>query len=324
MMTNGEETIPLPYKSYGKESVLIKIGLWSSKAVRPASRTLLIAVAFTLFIFWQSGAEKDSLPSKPPIAVAQPAQQPAGTLASLLPQKWVLVKADGIERELLTSQPTVADLLKEMKIALGPLDRVSPSPSSYLAHDSIVVVVRVTVEEEKQQVSIPCETQARFDPRVRSGRPIVLQSGQPGLAEQWIRIWRKDGVETCRQVTKTLVLRKPADKVVLRGSRSLSSRGLTARKVLVMTATGYHPGPQSCGKYATGWTAIGLRAGKGVVAVDPRIIPLGTRLYIEGYGFAIAGDVGGAIKGHRIDLGYDTYSEAKAVGRRKVKVHILD
>jgi len=60
------------------------------------------------------------------------------------------------------------------------------------------------------------------------------------------------------------------------------------------------------------------------VAVDPRIIPLGTRLYIEGYGYAIAGDTGGAIKNFRIDLGYNSRSEAMKFGRREVKVYILD
>jgi 3D (Asp-Asp-Asp) domain-containing protein len=66
-----------------------------------------------------------------------------------------------------------------------------------------------------------------------------------------------------------------------------------------------------------------MRAGYGVVAVDPRHIPLGSRLYIEGYGFAIAGDTGGAIKGHRIDLGYGNYRAARSFGRKKVTVHVL-
>ena len=56
----------------------------------------------------------------------------------------------------------------------------------------------------------------------------------------------------------------------------------------------------------SGWTAIGRRAGYGIVAVDPRVIPLGTRLYIPGYGMAVAGDTGGAIVGNRIDLGFDS------------------
>jgi 3D (Asp-Asp-Asp) domain-containing protein len=91
-----------------------------------------------------------------------------------------------------------------------------------------------------------------------------------------------------------------------------------------MIATAYDPGPLSCGPYADGRTAIGLRAGHGVVAVDPNVIPLRARLYIEGYGPAIAGDVGGAIKGNRIDLGYNSRRAALQFGRRPVTVWVLD
>ena len=101
----------------------------------------------------------------------------------------------------------------------------------------------------------------------------------------------------------------------------LASRGsLAGARVMTMRATGYGPGDNG------GWgntTATGMRPGFGIVAVDPRFIRLGTRLYIEHYGYAIAGDTGGAIKGNRIDLGYNTHYEAQAVGRRNVRVLIL-
>jgi 3D (Asp-Asp-Asp) domain-containing protein len=93
---------------------------------------------------------------------------------------------------------------------------------------------------------------------------------------------------------------------------------------MIMEATAYDPGPISCGKYADGYTAIGMKAEKGVVAVDPRVIPMRTRLYVEGYGLAIAADTGGAIKGNRIDLCFPTYQEALRYGRRTVKVYLLD
>jgi 3D (Asp-Asp-Asp) domain-containing protein len=93
----------------------------------------------------------------------------------------------------------------------------------------------------------------------------------------------------------------------------------------VMEATAYYPGPESCGIYArNGRTYTGKKAGFGTVAVDKRVIPLGTKLYIEGYGYAEATDIGGAIKGNRIDLCFETYREAEMFGRRKVKVYILE
>ena len=92
-------------------------------------------------------------------------------------------------------------------------------------------------------------------------------------------------------------------------------------KVLVMNATSYTDDPAENGGYNT--TKMGTRLRYGVVAVDPRVIPLGTKLYIEGYGYAVAEDTGGAIKGNRIDLCYTDRAKAEAFGRRNVKVYIL-
>ena len=69
--------------------------------------------------------------------------------------------------------------------------------------------------------------------------------------------------------------------------------------------------------------ANGHRLQRGMVAVDPDVIPLGTQLYIEGYGYAVADDTGGAIVGNRIDLAMDSTSEAENFGRRDVVVYVL-
>ena len=90
-------------------------------------------------------------------------------------------------------------------------------------------------------------------------------------------------------------------------------------KVLTVEATAYSSQDPGNGNY----TATGSRLKKGIVSVDPKLIPLGTRLYVEGYGYAVADDVGGAIKGHRIDLAYDSRSEALQFGRQTVKVYVL-
>lgn len=73
-----------------------------------------------------------------------------------------------------------------------------------------------------------------------------------------------------------------------------------------------------------GITAIGLRARKGIVAVDPRVIPLGTKLYIPGYGEALAADTGGWIKGNRIDLCFETREDCYRYGRRKIKIYLVE
>lgn len=72
------------------------------------------------------------------------------------------------------------------------------------------------------------------------------------------------------------------------------------------------------------YTCRGNLLRKGLVAVDPNVIPLGTRLYIPGYGYAIADDTGGAIRGNTIDLAFDSHEEAIQFGRRRITVNILD
>ena len=71
-----------------------------------------------------------------------------------------------------------------------------------------------------------------------------------------------------------------------------------------------------------GRTATGLPVGKGIVAVDPKVIPLRSRLFVPGYGKGIAADVGSAIKGRIIDLWFPTVDEARAWGRRSVVITV--
>ncbi|MCW5936318.1 MAG: 3D domain-containing protein [Fimbriimonadaceae bacterium] len=99
-----------------------------------------------------------------------------------------------------------------------------------------------------------------------------------------------------------------------------TSRGSFSRaRVMQMTSTAYTPYDGS----STGRTATGRRAGYGIVAVDPRVISLGTLVYVEGYGFALAADTGGAIKGNKIDVCFPTNSECRRWGRKKVTVHVF-
>ena len=110
----------------------------------------------------------------------------------------------------------------------------------------------------------------------------------------------------------------------LKGSKA-TSRGSSNRKLLgTFEATAYDDSPESQGKWVGKTATPGLKPQVGVIAVDPRVIPLGTKLYVEGYGKCLAGDTGGAIKGHRLDLFFNTKSEVKNWGRKKVKVYKLD
>lgn len=101
--------------------------------------------------------------------------------------------------------------------------------------------------------------------------------------------------------------------------------GLTLAGEWDMVATAYYAnGGGGNDINGNGITAIGLRARKGIVAVDPKVIPLGTRLYIPGYGEALAADTGGRIKNNRIDLCFDTLEECYGYGRRKIRVYLVE
>jgi len=239
----------------------------------------------------------------------------------------VTLIAGGQQQDLRTEPVTVAELLASAGIALGELDRVEVEPAvpdgtaldHVVADGDAVRVVRVAREVVERVIEVAAETRVRYDRRVH--RSITVREGSPGRARAQVEVWTCDGEETQRSVLSQRMVKRMTPEVVVRGDMSLPSRG---GEVLYMEATGYDPGPRSCGRYASGRTAIGLLAGRGVVAVDPRVIPLGTKLYVDGYGECVAGDVGSAIKGRHIDLGFDSYREAMAWGRRPVRVRILE
>lgn len=237
----------------------------------------------------------------------------------------VSIRSNGATRQVRTAQTTVGATLREAGIRLGALDRVTP-PADERIRDGITITV-VRVREAIEAVKQPTAFGAvrKFDTSLRPGVVRVEREGERGEKVVRYLVRYEDGQPVSRTAVGVEVLKEPVDKVVTIGSRGgYTSRGTyRTRQVKRMLATAYDPGPQSCGRYASGRTSTGLKAGYGVVAVDPKVIPLGTDLYIEGYGYAVAGDRGSAIKGNRIDLGFDTYAEAIRFGRKWVTVHVL-
>lgn len=164
----------------------------------------------------------------------------------------------------------------------------------------------------------------QFSREVGPGRIRKGISGSDGYVKQIYLVKFHGASEVSKRLVDTEV-KKPVDTVMLMGrsgfatSRSSFSRG----EVRTMIATGYDPSPATIGRGATGRTCTGRHAAYGCIAVDPRVIPLGTLMFVEGYGFGLACDRGSAIKGNRIDLCFDRKSVADAYGKRPVRVHIL-
>ncbi|MGA8574867.1 MAG: 3D domain-containing protein [Candidatus Cybelea sp.] len=177
--------------------------------------------------------------------------------------------------------------------------------------------------------TIPPQTIHRLTIGMAPGRSKVIARGSAGLVEVRTFYAQRDGGPVHHKVISSTVLVAAKPRIVAEGigattlysfeAHGLAQMAYMARSAIEMLATAYTAG--SAG--GSGMTALGRRAGYGIVAVDPRIIPLGTRLYIPGYGVAIAGDTGGAIVGNRIDLGFDSLRDAMLFGRRDVKVYRL-
>lgn len=188
-----------------------------------------------------------------------------------------------------------------------------------------ITVVKVTNTLEAETQFLEYDSVKTFTNSLKPGQVKLTANGTQG--EKLIRylVRYEDGKPVSKTAIGADVVKKPVNRVVAIGSRGrYTSRGeFHTRKILKMWATAYEPGPRSCGKYATGRTACGLRAGYGVAAVDPKVIPLGTKLYVEGYGYTIAGDRGRAIRGNKIDLGFPNVPEALRFGSKSVIVHVL-
>lgn len=242
----------------------------------------------------------------------------------------VTLAVDGREIKMVTTGPMVKHVLAQAGVLLRPDDKVSPGMEAGLTAGMQIKVIRVTSEVVTKQVRLAYRIEKRSDPSMDRGKTKVLRPGVEGVMEQKVLVTYEDGRPVKEKVLSSKVVRQPVSKLLAVGTRNpvrtlYTSRGAYRyRECYTMLATAYEPGPTSCGRYADGYTAIGMKAEPGVVAVDPRVIPLGTKLYVEGYGPAIAADVGAAIKGNRIDLLFETVEEALRYGKRWVKVYVLE
>jgi len=234
----------------------------------------------------------------------------------------VKVTVDGVASEVMTVQTTAQGLADELGykapnyVPLGDSD-------THLQAGSEVAIARVTSRSVKTYEK-PVEVQVirQRDDSMHVGEQEVVQEGTAGLVSVQEEILYQDGKEIKKQIISQNDIKQMVPTIIKEGSRDVveTSRGVVRyREVLTMEASAYLPGDGD----GRGITATGMVARRGVVAVDPNVIPLGTRLYIPGYGMAIAADTGGAIRGHRIDLLMDSYGEAMEFGRQSIEVYVL-
>lgn len=225
---------------------------------------------------------------------------------------------------------TVADALTAAGADPAANAAVTPSLDAPLEPGMTIEVPPVFVRVTQREATLTPEVETRKDPMLPAGERKVVSEGTPGRLLRVYRVMVTDGVEGEPDLTTEMIVDEPEPRVVAVGTGAFDESGdpvteavpdppSSGRKMRVET-TAYSP--REPGLDFT--TATGARAKKGVIAVDPRVIPLGTKVYVPGYGYAVARDTGGAIKGRRVDLCYDTVAECIRWGRRDVTIIILD
>lgn len=247
--------------------------------------------------------------------------------------KLVRVQIGEKTSSFFTFAPTVNDVVREAgitgDIGMGksPADLKSGETMSYYTvsedlHAEVrdgmkLQIYYNTVSKKVEDEVIAAPVKREWNIYLNPGQVRVVNPGKNGLMRNTYLISYRDGVMISQEKLQSEVITPPSAKVVETGSYETVSRqgNLRTGRPSKFVATAY--------TYTGYRTATGAKTRRGIVAVDPRVIPLGTRMYVEGYGYAVAADTGGFIKGRRIDVFLETDREVDNWGRRTVNVYIL-
>jgi uncharacterized protein YabE (DUF348 family) len=224
----------------------------------------------------------------------------------------VEIEVDGRTIHTRTRVEAVGGVLSQEGIALVGKDRVEPDLAAPIRPDGTIRVTRVREEFAVEFETIPYETRRVPDPEVEIDNLRVTQKGQVGMTKCRYQVVYEDGEAVGRTLEDVWTAQPPVDRVLAYGTKIVVRTLETPhgpieywRKMRVYTTayTARTAGkPKDHPRY--GYTRLGQLLRKGIVAVDPDVIPLKTKMYVPGYGFAKAGDTGGGVKGKFVDLGF--------------------
>ncbi len=261
--------------------------------------------------------------------------------------KQVTIKNGDAEEVVTVTKADTTDALVEAGYIPGEYDEISSNGQSVADSDTIEIV-SVSYEEEKQVTPIEFSVEYIDDPSIPKGETRVVTEGSAGEKTTVYNVEYRNNIEVSRNIVSESVTKEPVNKVIANGTKepvktvtapsstptsSVDSgntiNGMKYKKKITMTATAYSTSPSENGGYTV--SAMGNSLGYGIVAIDPSIVPLGSKVYVEStdgtwtYGVASAEDTGGAIKGNRIDLCYEgSVASVNTFGRRSCNVYILE
>ncbi|ODA41567.1 3D domain-containing protein [Desulfosporosinus sp. BG] len=178
----------------------------------------------------------------------------------------------------------------------------------------------VTSRTQVEEKEIPFDTLYIESDKLLPGMSQIQEEGEKGLVRQVVKTFEVGGQPIDQQVQSSFELKSPKKKVIIKNSKPVVGEDFELDKMrisqtLKVESTAY--------TYTGNRTATGLVSREGLIAVDPRVIAMGSKVYVEGYGYAIAADTGGDIRGNRIDVFFSTLRQCIDWGRRPVRIYVL-
>ncbi len=251
----------------------------------------------------------------------------------------VNVTVDGQILSLTTAPTTLDEVLNSLNITLGQSDIISIPTDQSLMCSTDVKITRVTYQEYSETEYLDYQTVKRESSSLDFGDTQVLVNGEQGEKVIITEVTLYDGQVISEEVVSEEVLKQPVTHIIEYGTFNVN-RGVTTRDGVLTTASGQkftyskvieaEATAYTAEKQTNKITKSGTVVNVGTVAVDPRVIPLGSKLYITSadgtswvYGEAVALDTGGAVKGNIVDLYFDTERECINFGRQSAIVYVL-
>lgn len=251
---------------------------------------------------------------------------------------------DGFKKSTVWSTATtVANFLEQQGVQLNEFDRVESDLEDILTPRSTITVVRVEKDINVVKDTLDFAVEKKQDATLQKGREEVVNEGEKGTISRTYEIVKENGQVVATYLQSEKVLKEPKNQLIAVGTKteekevraatissgpSESSESIKPdnNSEFYVTATAYTAYCKGCsGTTATG---INLRSGSvpglKVIAVDPSVIKLGSKVWVEGYGLAVAEDTGGAIKGNKIDIFVQSETEARNWGVKKVRIKVFE
>ncbi|WP_257351287.1 G5 and 3D domain-containing protein [Pseudalkalibacillus decolorationis] len=278
-------------------------------------------------------SEKIKVSEHDKVKPSMDAQIKEGLTVELQKAFQVKLNDGGKDKSVWTTSITVADLLKQHKIQLSELDRVEPGMDALVKTGDQVNVIRVEKVTDVVEEAVDYAVVKRKDNNLAKGKEKVVSKGQEGKVKKHFEVFLENGKEVSRELVKTEKVTESEDKIVAVGTKEIqqtvsrskpSSSSPSSSREFYVSSTAYTALCSGCsGLTATGYN-LKANPNAKVIAVDPNVIPLGSRVWVEGYGYAVAADTGGAINGNKIDVFFGSKSEAYGWGRQTVRIKVLD